>query len=312
MFATASLEQGLLLLANPLCQSILKSCLAKALSWFPVRLCHFVVEANHVHMVYVVKNPSDACKFMGYFKAEVAHRMNKLFGWKKRTVWCEGYDSPVILSPTRALITIAYLYSNPAKDSLEESIDRFPGLSSWKMFRTGQHTVKWKHIRRSAFRFLAKDAHTLQGYTREAERILNSTKRTQEFQIQPNAWLEAYGISDPDEQNVWNSRLVERIRTLEVRAKEQRQVRKSAVIGRAKLMSQKMTLNYKSNRSGKRMWCLSHKRSDRVAFIENLKILIKLADVVFTNWHLGDYSVSYPPGLFPPGMPKIIEPLPVQ
>jgi hypothetical protein len=311
LFATASLEQGLLLLSNPLCQCILKSCLVKALNWYPVKLCHFIVQANHVHMLYVVKDPSDAARFMGYFKAEVAHRMNIVFGWKKRTVWCEGYDSPVILSPIRVLIAISYLYSNPAKDGLVESINKFPGLSSWKMYKKGQHTAKWKHIRRPAFRFLAKDAHNLQAYTREADRILTSAKKTEIFQLQPNAWLEAFGITETDEQNEWNKRLFERIRVLEDRAKQLRQAKKTPVMGRTRLLTQKMTLNYKSKRSGKRMWCLSHKRLDRVKFIQNLKALIEEASQVFKNWHLGDYSLSYPAGLFPPGMPKIIEPLPV-
>jgi hypothetical protein len=47
--------------------------------------------------------------------------INRLLGRGKRTLWCEGYDSPVVLTPVRALVAIAYLYANPAKDNLKEA-----------------------------------------------------------------------------------------------------------------------------------------------------------------------------------------------
>ncbi|MBX7143689.1 MAG: transposase [Oligoflexia bacterium] len=107
LFVTFSVEQGLLLLSNPLCEALIKSCLARAQFLYPVEICHFLVEATHIHMVLVVKNPDDVCRFVGYFKTESAHTLNGLLGREKRTVWCEGYDSPVILSPLREFMCIA-------------------------------------------------------------------------------------------------------------------------------------------------------------------------------------------------------------
>ena len=75
---TLSIEQGLLLLANPLCVQILTSCLGRASYLYKVKVCHFIVNGNHIHMVIVVISPQDACNFIGYFKAEVAHRINIL------------------------------------------------------------------------------------------------------------------------------------------------------------------------------------------------------------------------------------------
>gem|GEM_PF-5537536 len=42
-----SLEEGLLLLANPVCQAIVKSCLAAARALYPVRICHLIVDNPH-------------------------------------------------------------------------------------------------------------------------------------------------------------------------------------------------------------------------------------------------------------------------
>lgn len=67
LFCTLSLEEGLLLLANPLCQAIIKSCLAAACTLYPVRICHILAEATHIHLVLVVINPDHVDAFFRHF-----------------------------------------------------------------------------------------------------------------------------------------------------------------------------------------------------------------------------------------------------
>jgi len=59
LFCTFCLEEGLLLLSNPLCIAIIKSCLARAQVLYPVKICHLMTEATHVHLILVVDNPDD-------------------------------------------------------------------------------------------------------------------------------------------------------------------------------------------------------------------------------------------------------------
>jgi REP element-mobilizing transposase RayT len=298
LFSTFSIEQGLLLLCNPLCEAIIKSCLARAQSLYPVRICAIIIEANHVHLVFVVDNPDDVPSFIRHFKTESAHALNKILGRRKRTIWCEGYDSPVVLTLVRALLVLSYLYSNPAKDNLEESIDKYPGISSWKMFLSGEHTKKWKRIHRPAYRALGPHEHNLEGYTREARRLERSAGKTHSFTLEPNAWLEAFGITDPEEQRGYNQRLIERVRAIEARAARVREREKKRVIGADKLRESTFNLTHQSSRSGKRMWCLSEQRSLRVRFISFLKELKRQARVVQQNWRRGDFSLPYPLGLY--------------
>ncbi len=305
LFCTFSLEEGVLLLANPLCHAIIKSCLARACHLYPVRICHIIVEGTHIHLVLVVINPDDIEAFFRHFKTESAHRLNRLLGRRKRTVWCEGYDSPVVLTPTRALIAIAYLYSNPAKDNLETSIDRYPGFSSWKMFQTGIVARQWKHLRRTHFTPLPRDAQNERGYAKRAAEILDQSNEMQNFTLEPNAWLEAFGYRAPEEQQRINERVVARIRLLEARAQKRRQRDGKRVFGRERLRAQVFDLSYRPRRKGRRMWCLSEKRSVRVAFIRFFKALMHKARAVRERWKMGDVTVPYPPGLYPPSMPKL-------
>ena len=305
LFCTFGLEEGLLLLANPLCKAIVKSCLARAQILHPVRICHFIVEATHVHIVLVVSNPDDVHAFIRCFKTESAHMINRLLGRGKRTLWCEGYDSPVVLTPVRALVAIAYLYANPAKDNLETSIDKYPGFSSWKMFQSGETTRQYKRLRRPQFSFIPRDAHNLRGYTKLADALLTKSKENQTFILEPNAWMEAFGYRSPEEQQLINKRLIERIRFLEQRAARLRVSTKKRVIGHEKLVNQVLDVNYCPKRSGRRMWCLSEKRSVRVTFIKFFKELMHKARAVRQGWKIGDFTVPYPPGLHPPSMPKL-------
>ncbi len=307
LFVTFSLEEGLLLLANPLCRTLLQSCLAAAQDLYPLKISGFLINANHVHMLLVVDNPDDVSGFIRHFKTESAHLLNGILGRRKRTIWCEGYDSPVVLTSTRALIALSYLYANPAKDNLEESIDKYPGLSSWDMIFNNKTKREWKRIRRPAVSKIK--LHNLKAYSREAERLLNDSKEKYTFTLSPNAWLEAFGITDSREQEAVNKKLIARIRTLEERAANVRKRECKKVIGREKLVSQPISTSYQSKRSGKRMACLSDDVQLRVDFIAYLKDLYAKAQTVLERWKSGDYSLPYPLGLYPPSMPKLAEPI---
>ena len=305
LFCTFSLEEGLLLLANPLCQAIVKSCLARARELYPVRLCHIIVEATHIHLVLVVIDPDHVEAFFRYFKTESAHMINGLLGRIKRTVWCEGYDSPIVLTPTRALMAIAYLYANPAKDNLEISIDRYPGFSTWKMFQSGRLTRQWKRLRRPQFVPITRDANNPRGYAKIAQRVVDQAEEAHTFILEPNAWMESFGYHSPEQQQQLNEQLVARIRLLEKRAEIKRVSEGRRVFGRDRLIAQVFDTSYRPKRSGRRMWCLSEKRSVRKGFINFFKALMQRARAVRGRWKLGDVTVPYPPGLYPPSMPKL-------
>ena len=305
LFVTFAVEEGLLLLSNPLCLAIIRSCLAAAQKLYPVRICHLLVEATHVHLIVVVRNPDDVPAFLGHFKTESAHALKTILGRRKRTVWCAGYDSPTVLTMTKTISVLGYIYSNPAKDNLVSTVDEYPGFSTWKMFLTGRFTKLWKRLRRPQYRALTPDSHNLSGYTREAERLLSESDEIEPFTLEPNAWLEAFGVTDRAEQERINARVIQLVRYLEVRAERKRQRQHKRVIGRERLMRQELDVTYRPDRKGRRMWCLSDQRASRIEYIRFLKKLKQEARRVLALWRMGDTSAKYPPGLYPPSMPKL-------
>jgi hypothetical protein len=117
--------------------------------------------------------------------------------------------------------------------------------------------------------------------------------------------MEAFGYRSPEQQQRINEQLIARVRLLERRAENKRMREKKRVFGRERLLSQVLDTTYCPRRKGRRMWCLSEKRSVRVEFINFFKALMQKARVVRAMWKLGNVAVPYPPGLYPPSMPKL-------
>ena len=96
-FVTFRTEEGLPFPANPLIKHIFLSNMAMAQSKYPVKICHFLLMANHMHLILIPEAPEHFCAFIEYLKRETAHAVNKLLGRRRRTVWLSGYDSPILL-----------------------------------------------------------------------------------------------------------------------------------------------------------------------------------------------------------------------
>ena len=135
--------------------------------------------------------------------------------------------------------------------------------------------------------------------------MLEDAKEVQTFKLEPNAWMEAFGYRSPLDHEKINERLVTRIRLIEERADRARAKRKGRVIGRERLLVQVFNTTYRSKRNGRRMWCLSEKRRIRLEFIRFFKELMQKARAVRQRWKMGNVTVPYPPGLYPPSMPKL-------
>jgi REP element-mobilizing transposase RayT len=296
LFITTSVEEGLLLPVTAAMHTILRSILARAQTLHPVRICHFLVEATHVHMLAIVDNPDDIKGFMERFKTESAHAINSLLGRKKRTVWCEGYDSPVLLTAEDVIRKLVYLYTNPAKDNLTSSISDYPGLSSWIMWRDGKHSFEAPQLRR-------RDV-TLSGTLRYDAVSPEGTSHT--FTIYPDAWMECFGIPESERDGI-NRTILQKIGETERSYQHERHQANRRILGKERMLRQRLDLSYIPQRSGRKMWCICSDVALRKRFIAWAKALTVLAREIYHRWKHGDLSAKFPLGLYPPSFPKHAE-----
>jgi hypothetical protein len=119
-----------------------------------------------VHLLIRVTNPEDVSRFIGYFKSESAHYLNRLLGRRQRSVWIERFDSPAVLDIDKALELFAYCTLNPVKDRLVSHMKDYPGVSSYLALLNNQRTIPTKSIPRDKVPALP-DSHNPKKYNKE-------------------------------------------------------------------------------------------------------------------------------------------------
>lgn len=303
--AVLSLEQGLLLPANRLGKFIIESAMSRAQELHPIKLSDYVVEGSHIHFAMFVEDPSTLTGFVERFKTESAHYINAMLGRRKRTVWCEGFSKTPILTLSRMIEKLVYIYTNPAKDALVDSIEEYPGATSWRAFCGGSRSRRYPRLHRPMIPYLPGRAYSLYEYKKQIKLLKKMATSSQVLELTPEAWMPFFGITTEEEQRQIRDEVIARVREREEQYRRERLREGKTVIGAGKLMLAHLEPDYMPERTGKKMWCLCDNTELRVSYIAWAKEIKKRAREVYERWKQGDFSVSYPPGVFPPAVPKL-------
>ena len=308
---TSRTETGLPLPPTGVVNHLLWGILARGQERYSVKVCHFIFLANHFHMLLVVETPEDVSNFVGYVKCESAHAVNRLLGRRQRTIWLDGYDSPILLTATDAMHYIRYIYLNASRANLEESINVYPGVSSWEMYVSGGHSKNCHRVSRDSIQELVSPQLSINEQRKllcEYEKLPGSRHV---FELAPNAWMDCFDEVNPAEAKEINSKIIEEIREEELILAKKRRKNKQRVIGSTALRRQSMNVEYEPKKYSPRMICVSEDKALRKSFIETFKLLVAEARRVYESWRIGDTRKRIPPGMFAPRMPTLVSALPV-
>jgi len=262
---TSRTEEGLPFKNSLLYSVLFEAILARALFLYPVHIIGFTLEANHLHLLLCVINPEHLPLFVGYVKQELAHATNRFRGRKKKTVWCEGYDSPVLLGEKEALHYLTYIYTQARSN-------RTSLCNSWDMFSSGTLSKECKRRHRSS----------LKTDSEEESHILT---------LSPFAWIKtlcperAEGeIRDDIVKRVMDARSEGRITSFDPIEAE----------------NPENDDLYIPKKRGMRMFCICWNIERRKAYLEFIRASIEKCREVLTLWRKGHFEVMWPPGFFPP------------
>ena len=315
-FVTTTVEEGLMFPNNPLVIEIIKKCIARAQELHPVHISDFLFNTTHLHLFMQVIDPSDMADFMERFKCESSAAINRLLGRKKRTVWCEGYDSPLIVDMNTAIDKIAYIYSNPSKDYLTDTVEKYPGISTFEQrersTRKGAFVKEYeaRRIRRTDIKPLPKKegGYTLKDYKRLRRELIYNKEKTS-YEINMNCWMPRFGACTKAEQRAVSRQIVEEVRIREAHYRAVREEEGREVMGRTKLQNQQIGAPYSRNVEGYRMMVHCLDKDLRKETINWIKALREKAREVLERWRQGDTTCPYPMGLFPPTGIRLVEPI---
>jgi REP element-mobilizing transposase RayT len=286
-------EEGLPFVPLLFVNNMIWSVLGRAQELYETKLCAFTAEPNHVHMMLKVTDPEGVSKFVGYFKQETAHCLNRFLNQQK-TVWAEGFDSPTILDSETALKKFAYVLLNPVKDELISDMNDYPGVSTYSLMLQNRLSINVPRIFRDS---VVPLRNPRKPWLEEFSYLFDDDKKSEvEFTFHPYIWKSCFH----DTANLSD----EEIRTmmLEHLSKEQRILSKAG-LNPERLKRQSMLTNYQPKKFGKRMICLAASATLRREFIKVYRALADMAAAAFKSWQKGEI-VPFPSGLFPPSLPR--------
>lgn len=278
--------------------SIIWGILARAQWLYPATISHFLFMPNHFHMFVVCLDPQDLVNFIKYVKAELARSINRILGSPGQTVWAGRYDAEIILTLQDVIEKIAYTYVNPQKAGLVDTIEEYPGVSSWQMFieNIDSHQAQW--IPSSVLSQAPR--HRRQRETMNSL-VANLGQDRAELTISPYAWMKGLGCDLSREQI--KEQILLRIKTLE---QEFRSNRKGAVIGADNLRNQSIYRSYYPKKFSRRAICICHDRETRKSFMENYYLFVESCRAVYRRWKVGDFSSPLPAEALSPPLPQLI------
>ena len=270
--------------------------IARARKLYDVSVCHFIFMANHLHMLIVTNNPGDVKDFVGYIKRESAHLVNGLVGRRKKTIWCKGYDDPKILSPADVIRYIVYIYLNPVKAGLVQSIKQYPGVSSWQMFITNTKAKVMKWYQRSDLLPLSCSTPSVVEQRSYLQRVFGGSKLCSKFILEPWAWIKCF----PELSNADIGRIRRTI--IDCIEKEEKELQGSlSFVGPKILKSQPIDKEYTPKKYSKKMICICSDIDIRKAFITWYKSKRDKARDLISKLRTGLALSDFPPGFFTPG-----------
>jgi hypothetical protein len=235
-----------------------------------------------IHLLLIPINPEDVPRFVGYIKQELAHLVNKRRGERKHTIWCEGYDSPVILDQHELAKRTAYIYTQGQSNHRAETIQEYVGINSWQIYDSKVDTATIKAPRWSR--------------TKPLEKQLLET-----VVIEPNCWRQCYKDTPIDE---YRHNTKEWILFFEQTAREER-VKLGIPILTSKPTAEQERY-YKPKNFGRRMICLGTYIETRRAHTSWYKGMRNLCKEIYQGYLAGTRSLEeLPPGFFPPAAKRI-------
>jgi REP element-mobilizing transposase RayT len=294
---TSRTEEGLPLTACKLINKGIWGILARAKSLYDISVCHLVFMPNHFHMLAVVKTSQDVSPFIGYIKQETSAMINRIRGVRQNTVWTDSFHCAILLTQDKAIDWIKYIYKNPANAHLVKSINDYPNVSSWNMFKNGMNKAEHLWLKRSKF-YEIKNLHALSdsAQSKIITKMAGDKPEYNTFELEPKAWMDCY----PDFENVnreeFNQKLIN-----EILAEEQKILHENGVLGIDRLKTQPIDKEYKSKKYSKKLFCMSSNIDLRVKYIAMFKSVSKLAHEAYQLIKNGVCNISLPAGTILPG-----------
>lgn len=304
-------REGLPLPTLEIVRAIILSALARTQRDEKVVICHYMWMGNHPHIGCIALDPEAFVAFYQELQKKLTESLKKLLGRDHLHLW-EGEPMVAeILDIEAAIGRIAYWYANPANANLVETVEEYPGVSTWQDFvdaedsvdAVSQHVVPW--IRLCALRQLPSNKLSRQQDMFIANKLRHSAKQSHILSIYPNRWMKIFGVDTKKGVRYWNQRMLSLLDQKQNLVRSERIAKGKGVLGAHRLKEQPLIKSHIPKKRERRIYVLSTIAQLRIDFIAEMEALCKICIEYYRRWKAGDRSINWPPGIFRPPAPPI-------
>lgn len=309
-------KDSLPLVAYQCINFIIQCVLARVQRDEKVILCHDIWNGSHPHLIVVCKDSEQLKNFYGEVEKKITDILKRLLGLSHLEIW-DGNTSVIKIGDLEAAKErIAYLYANPAQDNLEDTIENFPGASSWAEFQRCLNGLEdeisssypWIRLptvpRLSGRRIGEKEDLRVLSELKEKNKKLFILTRS------PNTWMKSFGITKDSDVKLINSHIISQLRAKEEVARKRRFDLKKPLLGKSKLKSQPILKPHKPKKNEGKIFIITTLNELRLEFIKRFERFVSECKNCLSRWKKGELSVKWPPEAFKPPLPPLANILP--
>jgi REP element-mobilizing transposase RayT len=287
---------------------LIKSAIARTQRNFKVYICHHVWMGNHAHLLVISRDARELATFYGELQKRLTDYLKRLLGLSHLDLW-EGDCSVIRIADYEAAIErIAYFYANPARANLVNSIESYPGLSSYEAFNSAKDSLFAHRIERTVWvrcpAVPKLPSRTLtEGQDKRLADLLMQNAKKARFATFPHLWLRCFGLSTPADVREAKELVRDQITSLEAAARAERDAAGLRTFGAKILRRQPVLKDHIPKKYSRRIFVIARDKDVRLSYIRQVHEICALCDECYRRWQRGDYNFIWPPGTFPPPYP---------
>jgi hypothetical protein len=244
------------------------------------------------------------------YQKKITDSVRKLTRLPRLRLW-EGRPSVVLLAQLEdAIDRVIYMFLNPAKAGLVNTIDEYPGLNTWKYFKTCEASVD-AQFTLDAYWTPASTLEPLLDHNKLSPasdramvlRLQEHPKTMKcELVIKPLAWLGCYGITDPVRIESIRQRIIKAVYDGEAQLAKERLENKMPVIGAERLKQQAYLKPHTPKKKERRIFVICGDNERRPSLIALFKDISRKCRECYLLLKEGKPH-DWPPGTFIPWVP---------
>jgi len=305
---TFRVRRGLPLVATNYIKLLLGGIMARALRDDKITLCHHLWMANHPHFLAICHDAQMLVDFYAEVQKKVTDAVKSLLGVSHLALW---QGRPIVARVTdldAAINQVVYLYANPTRANLVDTIEQYPGLNSFLSFKNcALHSEVSTPVVSSEYWVSHVQIPCLPEHSMRLHKDLDFTEELKkkgikcELKTFPNAWMKCFGIESKAEVAETNQRILGRLKEREQMHRETRILEKKTVIGERELRVQSILKDHIPPQCQRRAFVISSNKKERIAYIEEFKAICKKCVQCFKDALMG-LCCEWPPGVFRPSL----------